>query len=78
MFNKGVPTGYGSVVDQHTNHYEGIVSYLVDNTDGKIQGNGVGTLYQEKKVYKGVFGKGLLKIADDKKLVIPTTPICEF
>lgn len=70
MFKAGQPSGFGNVVDQHSNHYEGIVSYDVDSSGGggKILADGVGTLYQEGDVKKGIFGKGVLTKADDPSI----------
>jgi len=79
MFVDGIPSGYGIVVDQHTNHYEGTVTYDVKAgaNSGTILGNGRGTLYQEAKVIKGTFGKGVLTVPDNKEQAT-TALICTF
>ena len=80
MFADGVPSGFGNVVDQHSNHYEGIVSYSVDKTGGggKILADGVGTLYQEDVVKKGIYGKGVLTKADDPEIKTTSAVIGDF
>lgn len=77
VWAEGKPNGFGSVVNQHTNHYEGIVSYKESDSEGMIMGNGVGTLYLEKEEYKGTFGLGYLKIPDDKDMATKAL-ICDF
>ena len=72
-FKGGVPNGFGSVVDQHTNHYEGVVL----QKDDTILGNGVGTLYFEKQTIKGTFFMGYLKVAEDKSQQT-VQKICDF
>ena len=65
MWALGMPNGFGVIVDQHTNHYEGIVSY--DHSKELIMADGKGTYYfSGGRSIAGTYGKGQLKIADDK------------
>ena len=64
MWADGMPAGFGAAVDQHSNHYEGIVSFK--KSDSTILCDGEGTYNREGNSIKGTYGKGNLKIADDK------------
>jgi len=66
MWLNGVPAGYGSMVDQHTDHYEGVVSFKKDTTTGTILCDGEGTYTVGGEPVTGTFGMGNLKIAADK------------
>ena len=66
MWNKGVPSGYGSMVDQHTDHYEGMVSFKTASTGGTILCDGEGTYTVGGDPIEGTFGMGVLNIAADK------------
>jgi hypothetical protein len=65
MWANGMPSGYGVTVDQHTNHYEGMVSY--DKSAELIRADGKGTYYYSGgRSIAGTYGKGKLTNADDK------------